>query len=106
MQIRNNGDAIVKKVLEIQKRGFPVNTSRNKNDDIYEIEGRNSALKAKINPERWLGVEVIFKDQSKKTISYSIDTDVYNISQRSQKEFAHKIGQDIVNQPPRCLPRG
>ncbi|SFO51047.1 hypothetical protein [Amycolatopsis rubida] len=46
---------------------------------------------------RWLGVEFEARDPATgKLVTYDIDTDLYDISQEGQREFAAEIERDII----------
>ncbi|ATY16676.1 hypothetical protein CU254_29010 [Amycolatopsis sp. AA4] len=50
-----------------------------------------------VDPRRWLGVEFAARDPATgKLVTYDIDTDLYDISQESQREFAEEIERDII----------
>lgn len=50
-----------------------------------------------VDPRRWLGLDFEARDQgSDRRATYDIDTDLYDISQDKQREFAEEIERDIV----------
>lgn len=63
----------------------------------WQLSGLTWQATVIVDPQRWLGVEFEVQDPaSGKRVTYDIDTDLYDISQESQREFAAEIECDII----------
>lgn len=92
-----NGDNIIKKVEELKRRGVELRFEKRDSDNVYVSDKTTYKLELVVNPTRWLGLDFITKDnQGKVQLAYSIDTDLYPISNPDQEWFADEIESDIV----------
>ncbi|MGW7535346.1 hypothetical protein [Amycolatopsis sp. NPDC054798] len=63
----------------------------------WQLAGLTWQATVIVDPRRWLGLEFAAQDpETGKRVTYDIDTDLYDISQDSQREFAAEIERDIV----------
>ncbi|MFB9927632.1 hypothetical protein ACFFRC_23210 [Amycolatopsis halotolerans] len=63
----------------------------------WQLSGPTWQATVIVDPRRWLGVEFEARDPaSGKRVTYDIDTDLYDISQESHREFAEEIERDII----------
>ncbi|MEU0534960.1 hypothetical protein [Amycolatopsis tolypomycina] len=66
-------------------------------EDTWQLHGATWQATVIVNPERWLGLEFEARDPvTGRRATYDIDTDLYDISQESQRDFAEEIERDIV----------
>lgn len=63
----------------------------------WQLSGLTWQATVIADPRRWLGVEFEARDPATgKLVTYDIDTDLYDISQENQREFAAEIERDII----------
>lgn len=63
----------------------------------WRLAGATWQATVVVEPERWLGVEFEATDPATgRSATYDIDTDLYDIAQDGQREFAEEIERDIV----------
>ena len=63
----------------------------------WQLEGSTWQAAVVIEPRRWLGLAFEARDPAAgKCATYDIDTDLYDISQDDQREFAEEIERDII----------
>ncbi|WIX99708.1 hypothetical protein QRX60_37495 [Amycolatopsis mongoliensis] len=77
----------------------------------WDLGGSTWQATVIVEPRRWLGLEFEARDPvSGRRATYDIDTDLYDISQDGQREFADEIERDIIeflgNLRQRALLRG
>ncbi|WP_410616663.1 hypothetical protein [Amycolatopsis sp. lyj-109] len=66
-------------------------------EDTWQLSGSTWQATVLVNPGHWLGVEFEARDPvTGRRTTYDIDTDLYDISQESQREFAGEIERDII----------
>ena len=63
----------------------------------WQLGGSTWQATVIVEPLRWLGVEFEARDPvTGRRATYDIDTDLYDISQDKQREFADEIERDII----------
>jgi len=63
----------------------------------WQLGGSTWQATVVVEPRHWLGLEFEARDPvTGKRATYDIDTDLYDISQDKQREFAEEIERDIV----------
>ncbi len=63
----------------------------------WRLSGSTWQATVTVEPRRWLGLEFEARDPvTGKRATYDIDTDLYDISQDDQREFAEEIESDII----------
>lgn len=63
----------------------------------WQLGGSTWQATVVVQPRRWLGLEFEARDPvSDRRTTYDIDTDLYDIAQDRQREFADEIERDIV----------
>jgi hypothetical protein len=64
---------------------------------MWQLSGSTWQAIVAVEPQRWLGLEFEARDPvTGKSTTYDIDTDLYDISQDEQREFAEEIERDII----------
>lgn len=90
------GKKIVKSIESLEKAGFPVKVMIKSKYSKYTVQTKDYSLEVVINTD-WLGLDFdVIDSKNKILISYSVDTDLYPISQPDQHEFAKEIEDEIV----------
>jgi hypothetical protein len=65
--------------------------------DAWQLSGSTWQASVLVNPGHWLGLEFKAHDPvTGRRATYDIDTDLYDISQEQQREFAEEIERDII----------
>ncbi|KDN20145.1 hypothetical protein [Amycolatopsis rifamycinica] len=65
--------------------------------DSWRLGGSTWRATVIVAPGRWLGLEFEARDPATgRSATYDIDTDLYDISQEAQREFAAGIERDII----------
>lgn len=49
-----------------------------------------------VEPGRWIGLEFAVPDHAGRPIHYGLDTDLYDLSQEKNREFAEEIERDVI----------
>jgi hypothetical protein len=63
----------------------------------WQLSGSTWQATVVVEPQRWLGLDFEVRDPvSGRRTTYDIDTDLYDISQDKQREFADEIERDII----------
>lgn len=63
----------------------------------WQLGGATWQATVVVEPRRWLGLEFEVRDPvAGRRATYDIDTDLYDISQDKQREFADEIEGDII----------
>jgi hypothetical protein len=63
----------------------------------WQLGGSTWQATVVVEPRRWLGLAFEARDRvSDRRATYDIDTDLYDISQDKQREFAEEIERDII----------
>ena len=63
----------------------------------WQLSGTTWQATVVVEPQRWLGLEFEARDPvTGRRTTYDIDTDLYDISQDKQREFAEEIERDII----------
>jgi hypothetical protein len=63
----------------------------------WQLSGSTWQATVVVEPRRWLGLEFEARDPAAgRRATYDIDTDLYDISQDKQREFAEEIERDII----------
>ncbi|MEU1602101.1 hypothetical protein [Micromonospora matsumotoense] len=66
-------------------------------EDTFLMSGRRYRVEVKVDPLRWMGLNFELLDAvGARCLNYEIDTDLYDISEPGQREFALGIEDDIV----------
>lgn len=96
--MQRNGSKIVEKINELEKSGVAVVRKLSDKDGLYDIEGEGFRAKVKIEPEKWLGIELSVQSRDhSETLTHTVDTDLYDISDPDEQLFATEIEDDIVD---------
>jgi hypothetical protein len=81
-------------IKSIEKQGVVVSRTR----DVYKIKGKNYYIEITINPKKWLGLNFsLLEGSGGKCLDYSIDTDLYDISNSEFYVFVSDIEGEIVD---------
>ena len=66
-------------------------------EDTWQLNGSRWQATVIVNAGHWLGLEFEARDPvTGRRATYDIDTDLYDISQEQQREFAEEIERDII----------
>lgn len=77
--------------------GWTVATEETGTGSSWHLGGSTWNATVTVEPARWIGLEFELRDPSTgKRVSYDIDTDLYDIGQDEQREFADEIESDII----------
>lgn len=92
-----NGDKIKIKINSLLKNGLSIKQKTEGQNITYIINNKQDIIEVLINPIKWLGLKFhLLNINGKNQFYYSIDTDLYPISQPKYQEFANHIENDIV----------
>lgn len=92
------GSKLVKSIDALKDRGVFVKHITEKDSDVYMIKGQNYQAEVIINPKKWIGMNFNVSEGGEgKNLTYSLDTDLYNISDLQHREFAKEIENDIAS---------
>jgi len=95
---REIGSALIGILGEIEQAGRPDVSKHTVVDDIvYELKGSRCHIEIVVNQKRWLGMKFVLLDENgRPSLSYDIDTDLYDLKQPGNRDFALDIEDEIV----------
>lgn len=79
------------------KTNLPIQRIQGVGAANFIVAWDNFKIEAEINPPEWIGLEFHWKtDDKDKGLSYSINTDLYNLDDPANYEFAEEIVDDMI----------
>lgn len=84
---------LAKILSQMEKDGFSVQERRSRRGVIYVLRGKNASVEITVE-KKWISLDFVLVDSK---ISYSINSDVYDITAPEHKEFAAEIETDILD---------
>lgn len=94
---RHIGSRIIEVMESLSPGGsLTVRRGTEDGDQVFEIVGDRCRVEVRVNPVRWLGLSFALSgDRGPRSLLYDIDTDLYDVSQPKNREFALEIEDEI-----------
>ncbi|HMS23087.1 MAG TPA: hypothetical protein PKA38_04990 [Candidatus Levybacteria bacterium] len=92
---KNLGEEISKGIKLLKSRNVKV-LENGTEDRIFSVDSEKYRFTITLNPNRWIGLEFDLLDSDKKSLlNFTIDTDIYPISDSKYNSFASGIEKNI-----------
>lgn len=90
-------EEINKQIRRLESMGAKVNWIDEHGQQEVEILYGDSLIMVKNESSKWIGLTFYINKDSKHELQYSIDTDLYDLSDPSNEEFVTEIINDITD---------
>lgn len=91
------GERIVSTVESMRRGGYAIEHRDRSGDLVFLIKGKAYHIEVTVNPQRWVGMHLgLGPDIKHPTLTYDIDTDLYDVGSPRFETFARSVEDDIV----------
>lgn len=91
------GERIASTVDSMRRDGYAIEQRERSGDVVYLIKGAAYHIELTVNPNRWVGLHLgLGTDPKHPTLTYDIDTDLYDLASPRFETFARSVEDEIV----------
>ncbi len=93
------GEKVIETIYGLKNdHDFAITEERSKSGDKFTIKGDGFRVAVNISPPEWIGLDFYWREHEKKhRVEYSINTDLYDLSEQDQRWFADEIESNMID---------